>query len=127
MKKLLLVAAAAGLMVSGCQKSSSDTSSSDSKPAPIDPGKSAVSGNPAMAPVEYGGVLAKGKKSSEVKLAIAEFDKAIQAFEVSESRKPKSLDELVKSGYLTKMPKTPYGMKFTYDSKTGKVDAVMAK
>ncbi len=126
MKKLLLVATAAGLLAAGCQKSSS-SSSSDSKPAPIAPNKSAVSGNPAMAPVEYGGVLAKGKKSSEAKLAIAEFDKAIQMFEASESRKPKSLDELLKSGYLTKMPKTPYGMKFTYDPNTGKVDAVMAK
>jgi len=127
MKQLLLPAVAAGLLAIGCQKPSSDGSSADSKPAPIDPSKSAVSGNPAMAPVEYGGALAKGKKSSEAKLAIAEFEKAIQMFEAAESRKPANLEELLKTGYLTRMPKTPYGMKFTYDAKTGKVDAVMAK
>ncbi|MDA0723108.1 MAG: hypothetical protein O3B25_02445 [Verrucomicrobia bacterium] len=60
-------------------------------------------------------------------LAIAEFDKAIQMFEAMEGQKPKSLDELVKKGHLTKMPKVPYGMKFNYDPKTGKVEAVMAK
>ncbi len=126
MKKLLLAASAAGLLAIGCQKPS-DSSSADSKPAPIDPSKSVVSDNPAMAPVEYGAALAKGKKSSEAKLAIAEFEKAIQMFEAAESRKPANLDELLKTGYLTRMPKTPYGMKFTYDANTGKVDAVMAK
>ncbi|MDA1046745.1 MAG: hypothetical protein O3A82_07445 [Verrucomicrobia bacterium] len=48
-------------------------------------------------------------------------------FEAMEGQKPKSLDELVKKGHLTKMPKVPYGMKFNYDPKTGKVEAVMAK
>ncbi len=128
MNKPLLLLALVGLLLAGCQKpSESSSSSTDSKPAPLDPSKSAVSGNPAMAPVDYGATLAKGKKSSEAKIAIAEFDKAIQMFEASESRKPKSLDELLKSGYLTKMPKVPYGMKFTYDPKTGKVDVVMAR
>ena len=118
----------ASLLTAGCQKSSSsDSSSSDTRPAPLDPSKSQVSGNPGMAPVDYLGTVAKGKKSAEAKIAINEFTKAIQMFEAMEGRKPKTLDELVKEGHLAKMPKTPYGMKFTYDAKTGAVDAVMAK
>lgn len=127
MKKLIALIAVLGI-AAGCQKSSSSSdSSSGSKPAPIDPNESAVSGNPAMAPVDYGNVLAKGKKSSEAKIAISTFEKAIQTFKAMEGRLPASLEELQKEGHLTKMPKTPYGMKFTYDSKTGKVDAVMAQ
>lgn len=128
MKKLLVLPFVIGLLFAGCQPAStSDSASKDSKPAPLDPSKSQVSGNPAAAPVEYLGTIAKGKKNAEAKSAIAEFDKAIQMFEAMEGQKPKSLDELVKKGHLTKMPKVPYGMKFTYDPKTGKVEAVMAK
>jgi len=124
MKKFIALSALLAL-TAGCQDSS--TASSGSKPAPIDPNESAVSGNPAMAPVDYGATLAKGKKSSEAKIAISTFEKAIQTFKTMEGRLPSSLEELQKEGHLTKMPKTPYGMKFTYDPKTGKVDVVMAK
>lgn len=128
MKKLVALAFAIGLLAAGCQESSSDDSASEnSKPAPLDPSKSQVSGNPAAAPVEYMGTIAKGKKNAEARSAIAEFDKAIQMFEAMEGRKPKTLEELVTKEHLAKMPKTPYGMKYTYDAKTGKVKAVMAK
>ncbi len=127
MKKSLVLLFALGLIAAGCQKSSSDSSSSDSKPAPLDPSKSQVSDNPAMAPVDYMGTVAKGRKQAEAKTAINQFNKAIQMYEALEGRKPESLEQLVKEGHLAKMPKTPYGMKFTYDPKTGKVAAVMAK
>ncbi|MFT4590524.1 MAG: hypothetical protein ACI8QF_004655 [Limisphaerales bacterium] len=126
MRKQFVVTFALALLVAGCQDSSS-SASKDPKPAPLDPSKSQVSGNPGAAPVEYLGVIAKGKKNAEARTAIAEFDKAIQMFEAMEGSKPKTLDDLVKKGHLTKMPKVPYGMKFNYDPKTGKVTAGMAK
>ena len=54
-------------------------------------------------------------------LNLANIKNSISEFHAVEGRYPKSLNELVKEGYYSKMPAAPRGMRYVYNPKTGQV------
>jgi hypothetical protein len=60
------------------------------------------------------------KKAAEVS-GLETLNKAVQQYQVIEGRFPRTLDELVASRYLPKLPPAPRGKRFVYDSKAGEV------
>lgn len=86
-----------------------------------------TSGNPITAPVDYLGAVANAKKSTEGKLAIAQLEQAVNYYKIENGSFPKSLDDLLSSDHLSRMPKVPYKTKLSYDPNTGKVDIIAAE
>ena len=113
MKTTLLLLPLVGLLLSGCDKG---------KPASAP--SSTSGGNPITAPADYVGAVGQAQKSSVKTLATVSLDSAIKLYFNQEGRYPKSLDELVSSGTMTKLPAAPNGMKFDYDPATGQVKVV---
>ena len=89
-------------------------------------GQVAEEGNPLTAPVDYLGAVNKANKFSNKSIELAQVNKAMQEFVITEGRNPKDLAELVESGFLAREPKAPYGMEVQYDPQTGKV-SIQAK
>ncbi|MCP5521519.1 MAG: hypothetical protein H7A46_08230 [Verrucomicrobiales bacterium] len=81
-------------------------------------------GNPLTAPVDYLGAVGQAQRHSEKVLDTVQIQSAIRQFQAVEDRNPKDLNELVSSGYLTQLPKAPYGMKVQYDARSGQVTIV---
>jgi hypothetical protein len=84
----------------------------------------AAGGNPATAPVDYLGAIAKGKITAETTVETASINQAVQLFLAQEGRFPKDLNELVGPNYLSKLPEPPAGKKFVYIPANGEVKVV---
>ncbi len=104
----------AGLIFLGCHKKE--------EPKP----EASSIGNPVTAPVDYLGAIAKAKKMTEKTVETVGLQKTIDLFQAQEGRLPKDLNELVASGYLSKVPPPPAGMKLDYSPVTGQVKVVPA-
>jgi hypothetical protein len=104
----------AGFVFLGC---------SDSAKKPDQPGQKS-SGNPLTAPVDYLDAAARAKKKAVNTVDQVGMDQSIQLFYAQEGRYPKSLNELVRPDYLSRLPDPPPGMKFNYDPATGKFSIV---
>lgn len=102
----------AGLLFFGCGK----------KEAPKP--ETSSTGNPLTAPADYLGAAAKAKKRAETTLDTAGLQKSIDLFQAQEGRLPKSLNELVAPGYLSRLPAPPAGMTFDYNPTTGQIKVV---
>lgn len=111
--KLLLSVFVLAVLVTACGQKEEPASSSTQS-----------SGNPVTAPVDYLGAVAKAKKSMEGKIDTLAVTQAIQQFAGEKGRYPSDLNELVTTGYLKALPKTPYGTKFQYDAVAGEVKVV---
>ena len=70
------------------------------------------------------GTMGRSQAKAINTVDLASLDKAIQMFNVNEGRFPKSLDELVQSKLISKIPDAPVGKKIEYDPTTGKVSIV---
>ena len=79
------------------------------------------SGNPATAPLDYLAAQGQAKKHSEGTASLAQVQQALQQFRASEDRWPESLEELVRSGFLAKVPAMPTGQRLAYDPRSGTV------
>jgi len=112
MKSLVAIVPAACLLFCGC--------GNDSKP-------SKAAENPLNAPADYLGAVVKAQKSAVKTLGAVSLDSAIKTFAEQENRYPKTLNELVSSGILPKLPAPPSGMRFEYDATTGTVKIVPAQ
>lgn len=84
----------------------------------------ANSGNPLLAPVDYLGAQARGKRSAVKMIGFVEIQAAIQQFHTMEDRYPKDLTELVSQGFLVTMPTAPSGVAWSYNPQTGEIRAV---
>jgi len=129
----VILACALSLTACGPDKEQPSTSAtpqkqSDAKSKPESAAKSSTEpgGNPITAPVDYLGAVAQGQKKAVGTLEIAGLKQAIQMFQVNEGRFPKTLQELVKPDYLSKLPIPPHGMRFDYDPNSGQVKLVRA-
>jgi hypothetical protein len=106
----------AGFFVVGCGKKETPPAQPTNAPA-------TASGNPLTAPVDYLGAVAKAKKVADKTVGAAGFNQAIQMFQASEGRLPKTLNELVPD-YLPSLPAPPAGMKYDYNPATGQFKVV---
>jgi hypothetical protein len=104
-----------GLIFTGCQKE---------EPSASKPTNTSSSGNPLTAPVDYLGAAAKAKQSAVKTLDTAGLNQTVQLFFAQEGRYPKTLNELVRPNYLSKLPEPPFGTKFDYDPASGEVKVV---
>ncbi len=98
------------------------------KPAPGGEGTNSVpeesaqaGSNPLTTPVDYVGVAGRAPRTASKVVDLASLRQAIQAFQAGEDRWPKDLGELVKEGYLPRMPSPPAGMRFIYNPQNGQV------
>ena len=117
MKTLAVLLLISALPFIGCKKEEAPP-----KPAST-PAAAPASPNPALAPVEYLGAAATGKRNAEKTIDTVSLNRAIQAFSAAEGRMPKDLSEL-SPVYLPKLPPPPYGMKYDYDPAAGEVKVV---
>lgn len=101
----------------GCG-SSDEKSSAELKESTV---QASEEGNPLAAPVDYLGAINKANKFANKSIELAQVNKAMQEFKITEGRNPEDLAELVESGFLAQEPKAPYGMEVKYDPQTGKV------
>lgn len=85
------------------------------------PSSSSRTGSPATAPLDYLAVQGQAKKHSEGVASLASLQQALQQFRAAEDRWPASLDELVRSGFLARVPVLPAGQRLVYDPGTGAV------
>jgi hypothetical protein len=109
MKTISLSLCLVGLFFCGCGNDKSSKSAGE---------------NPLSAPADYLGAANKAHKSAVKTLGAVSLDQSIKMFYEQENRYPKSLDELVTSGILPKLPDPPNGMKFEYTPATGQVKVV---
>jgi len=116
MKPPVFLILMAGLLLPGCGKK-------DTLPAKPTNTAASDSGNPLTAPVDYLGAVAKAKKVADKSLNTVGFNQAIQMFQATEGRFPKTLNELVPD-YLHSLPEPPAGMKFDYNPTTGQLKVV---
>jgi len=119
MRALLLIPVLAGLLLTGCGKTSNSTSQS----AKTNANPNYANGNPGNAAPNYGGVLGQAQNYSISQIDLAQLNQAIQQFNAAEGRYPKDLQELIPN-YLAKIPKVPAGYQITYDATSGKVKVV---
>ena len=87
-------------------------------------GKPAGAGNPLTAPVDYLGAVGAAQKQATRVVDLAPLQQAVRAFEAGEDRRPTGLIELVKEGYIPRLPDAPKGMVFLYNRQTGEVRLV---
>jgi hypothetical protein len=87
---------------------------------------SATVGNPITAPADYVGAVGRAAQHSAKVVDLAQVTQAIQQFHAGEDRYPQNLDELVKEGYLVKLPTLPAGLRYEYNTANGQVKAVAA-
>ncbi|HOX01213.1 MAG TPA: hypothetical protein P5555_12530 [Candidatus Paceibacterota bacterium] len=90
------------------------TNSASEEPAP-------AGSNPLTTPVDYVGVAGRAPRTASKVVDLASLRQAIQAFQAGEDRWPKDLGELVKEGYLPRMPSAPAGMRFIYNPQNGQL------
>ena len=115
MKATHAIAVSALVFACGCGDKSTKTSSSATN---------STSSSPLTAPVDYLGALGKAQQTAGKTADTASINQAIQMFQVDKGRYPSDLGELVREGYMPRLPKPPYGMKFLYDSNVGQIKVV---
>ena len=96
---------------------------------PADSGKATPSAqpasNPLLAPVDYLGATAAGKKTAERTANLAPVLAALQQFNAAEDRYPARLQELVQAGFLARVPEAPAGHALSYNPADGSVRWVL--
>lgn len=83
--------------------------------------------NPLTAPADYVGAVGQAQKTAAKVVDLVQVQQAIRQFQAGEGRNPKTLEELIKEGYLAALPRLPAGLKFDYNPATGQVKAVPAQ
>ncbi|MBI3877017.1 MAG: hypothetical protein HY300_13860 [Verrucomicrobia bacterium] len=109
MKPILLLFAAAGLLM-GCNKS---------KPSETPP--VSVVAPPQTAPVPAGAPAPVAPTAdvlvpTESDIGLATLNKAVNAYTMGLLKEPQTLDDLVKAGFIKKIPAPPPGKKFALNA-----------
>jgi hypothetical protein len=104
----LLILAAIAVVLTGCNKSGSDTSAQSTN---------------TVGPAGYLKNVVHDEKSANKTIDVSYLNQALQQFNVQEGRYPKTLDERVPN-YVAKLPPVPYGYRLDYDADNGVVKVV---
>ncbi len=122
---VLIPFAALVVALVGCSKSNEPSQpATASAPTPANTNQPQSAG---QALEQYGHTLATAKTTAQRKVDTITVDRAIQAFQADRGQNPQSLDELIKEGFLPKLPELPAGMKYNYDPQKGEVTVVPAQ
>lgn len=114
MKAILLLTAATGLCL-GCHKAKPSAADMPVAPPPPTAPVSAAS-SPSAGPTGDGLV------PTESDIGLAALNKAVSAYTIGMLKEPQTLDEVVKAGFIKKIPAAPPGKKFALNAnKTGVV------
>lgn len=115
---------AAALVLTGCPEKRRPAGATPAKPgaAPTAPASGTAKTPEAKGPLaDYAHTLDKSEKKAAEVTGLLTLNQAVQQFNVIEGRLPRTLDELVETRYLPKLPAAPRGKRFVYDSKAGEV------
>lgn len=113
---------ASGGAGAGCGKGKS-TSAKATNATPAS-GHSTSSGNPLTAPVDYLGAVGAAQRQSVKTLDAIQVQQAVRAYAAGEEHLPASLQDLIKDGYLPRLPDLPRGMRYDYNPANGRVQIV---
>lgn len=116
---LLLIPVVAGLLLTGCGKSSSSTK--QSKATNTTPNY--ASGNPITVVPDYYGAVGQAKRYSIKEIDLSYLHEAIEQYNAANGHYPKTLQALVPN-WIGKIPQVPYGDKLDYNPNTGTVKVV---
>ena len=125
---LLIAIGLAAILLIGCGKSE-QSSQTSTPPTPAADDAAAVAATNQQDSVgqaleKYGKTMATAKKNTLIKVDTITVDRAVQAFHADRGQNPATLDELVKEGFLPRLPELPSGMKYSYNADTGEVKVV---
>ncbi|HNS33093.1 MAG TPA: hypothetical protein PKN36_09000 [bacterium] len=76
---------------------------------------------PVNAAGKYGDVMVKTKKEAESINAVLPLKQLVDSYWAEEGKYPASLQNLVTSGYVKKLPDPPEGTEYDYDPLSGSV------
>ena|ERR1043166_254075 len=112
----------------GCGKSQQSNPPNTSTPTPADAGNTATNqqDSTGQALEKYGHTMALAKKNALEKTDLITVDRAVQSFQADRGKNPESLDELIKEGFLPRLPDLPKGKMYSYNPQTGEVKIVDA-
>src|ERR1039457_1479771 len=120
MKASFLILMATGVLLAGCGKNNSNSSSHPQGTNSSQPTNKVESAQPSGG---YLHSLMQADKYAVKTIDVSYLNQAVQLFNTQEGRLPKDLNELVPN-YVGKLPATPYGTKLDYDPNTGQVKVV---
>jgi hypothetical protein len=100
-------------LLAGCNKKDAT--------AKKDTSDQSAASSPLTAPLDYLSAQAAAKKMSERVISMAPVQQAIQQFHAAEDRYPRSLNELLNSGYIGRIPVPPPGQMVYYNPQTGDI------
>lgn len=112
------------LVLTGCPDKRRPANSPNAKPAQNAPAKApgGDSGSQAKGPLaDYAKGLSNSEKKAAEVTGTVSIGQAVQQFNIIEGRLPRTLDELVESRYLPKLPVAPRGKRYIYNPKSGEV------
>ena len=114
MRILLAAVLTSALLLTGCNKGGQAAKDD----------KKGSEGNPINAPLDYLAAEAAAKKTSERVANTAPIIQAIQQFRAGEDRYPRDLNELLKAGYIGRIPEAPAGQGYWINPQTGELKVV---
>jgi hypothetical protein len=103
------------LVLSGCGKKDAAPAVAKATNPPT------TSGNPLTASVDYLGAVGKAQKLATKTADLTSLTQAIRQFHAGEDRFPNDLNELVREGYLPRLPAAPPGTRLEYNPARGEV------
>jgi len=126
---LVIGGVAAALLLAGCPDNGfperrvpkGNPTTKPAQPAPQKAGEAEKAPQAKGAAADYARNLSNTEKKAAEVSGLETLNKAVQQYQVIEGRFPRTLDELVASRYLPKLPPAPRGKRFVYDSKAGEV------
>lgn len=128
---LVIGGVAAALLLAGCPDNGfperrvpkGNPTTKPAQAAPQKAGEAEKTPQAKGAAADYARNLSNTEKKAAEFSGLETLNKAVQQYQVIEGRFPRTLDELVASRYLPKLPPAPRGKRFVYDSKAGEVTA----
>ena len=112
-------AAAFGILVSGCSKKQEVAVT----PAATSEATSQTVAPPATAPRAAAPVVnpAETRVASEVNFQVKDLELQVDAYQKIYKRKPESLEQMVREGFLSSLPPAPPGKRYSLDPATSRV------